>query len=319
MPIKVEAGLDGLIHAAAMDESDCVVTAVTGIIGLIPTLAAIENGKRICIANKETLVCAGELIMESAKAHGAEILPVDSEHSAIFQCLQSGKRSELKRILLTASGGPFFGKSRSEIENTPPEAALKHPNWSMGAKITIDSATMMNKGLELIEAMRLYECTQDMVDILVHRQSIVHSLVEFSDNSIIAQLGIPDMKLPIQYALTYPDRSDIPAAPELDLFSCGALTFDKPDYETFPCLKLARRAASVGGTLPAAMNGANEAAVALYLDKKIKFGDIARLIKAAMDSDSAVQAPTLEQILAADHAAREKVASLRGVGSAYIF
>lgn len=307
--IHVEAGMDGLIHAASLDEADTVVTAVMGIIGLRPTLAAIDCGKRVCIANKETLVCAGELVMSRASERGALILPVDSEHSAVFQCLQAGSRSELKKIILTASGGPFFGKSRTEMANALPEAALLHPNWSMGAKITIDSATMMNKGLELIEAMRLYDCTEDMVDILIHRQSIVHSLVVFCDNSVIAQLGVPDMSLPIQYALTYPDRSGLPVAPELDLATCGALTFQEPDYTAFPCLSLARRAASVGGTLPAAMNGANEAAVALYLEGKIKFGDIAPIIEAAMDSDDTVQNPDLGQILDADCAAREKAAS----------
>lgn len=306
---RVASGMTGLLEAATLPEADTVLTAVVGMIGLQPTLAAIREKKRIALANKETLVCGGELVMREAAAYGAEILPVDSEHSAIFQCLQ-GNRShgQIKRIILTASGGPFFGKSRAELENVTRADALKHPNWSMGAKITIDSATLMNKGLEFIEAMRLYRLTPEQVSIAVHRQSIVHSLVEYCDHAVLAQLGVADMRLPIQYALTYPDRTKA-VAPPLDLFSCPPLTFAPPDFSTFRCLDLALQAARKPGTACAVLNGANEAAVKLFLEDKIRFLEIADLVQCALETVPAGPADTLEEILAADQAARDAVAS----------
>ncbi len=307
--IQVLGGEEGVLAAAALPQADTVVTAVVGIAGLAPTLAAIDGGKRIALANKETMVCAGPLVTARATEKGAEIVPVDSEHSAIFQCLQ-GSRShgEIKRVILTASGGPFFGKSREELKYVTRADALKHPNWSMGAKITIDSATLMNKGLEFIEAMRLYRLTPDQVSIAVHPQSIIHSLVEYRDNAVLAQLGVADMRLPIQYALTYPDRTEAVAA-TLDLFSCPPLTFAKPDLDTFQCLKLALEAARKSGTPCAVLNGANEAAVGLFLQDKIGFLDIADLVQYALETVPEGSADTLEQILTADHAAREAVTS----------
>ena len=281
--IQVLGGEEGVLAAAALPQADTVVTAVVGIAGLAPTLAAIDGGKRIALANKETMVCAGPLVTARATEKGAEIVPVDSEHSAIFQCLQGSCRLELKRILLTASGGPFFGKTRAELEGVTPSDALKHPNWSMGAKVTIDSATLMNKGLELLEAMSLFAVPPEQITILVHRESIVHSAVEYCDNSVIAQLGAPDMRLPIQYALSWPDRVPGPADP-LDLFTAGHLTFAQPDLETFRCLALAIRAAKEGGTAPAILNGANEVAVARFLAGEIGFLDIARVVEHALDT-----------------------------------
>lgn len=306
-PVKVLWGMDGLIEAASMDEADTVVTAVSGMIGLRPTLAAIDAGKRIALANKETLVCAGELVMDRADETGAEIIPVDSEHSAIFQSLQAGRSGEVEKLIITASGGPFFGMDHAQLDNVTLEMALKHPNWSMGQKITIDSATMMNKGLEVIEAMRLYRMPLDKIEVAVHRQSIVHSLVEFCDGSVVAQLGTPDMRLPIQYALTYPHRVPGPGS-KLDLFSCGPLTFQKPDYEAFTCLAAAMEAAKRGGTACVAMNGADEVAAAAFLGGKIGFNDIGDLVWAAMENDSFVKEPTLEDILEADREARRFVA-----------
>ena len=303
-PVRVAAGAEGLEEAASLGSADTVLTAVMGMVGLKPTLAAIAAGKRIALANKETLVCAGELVMDQAEAHGAEIVPVDSEHSAIFQCLQGCKdRGEVKRLILTASGGPFFGRSREELEEVTLEQALKHPNWAMGAKITVDSATLMNKGLEFIEAMRLYELPPEKISIAVHRESIVHSLVEYCDNAVLAQLGAADMRLPIQYALTWPERVPGPAEP-LDLLSCPSLTFQAPDPEAFPCLALALEAARTGGTATAILNGANEAAVGLFLDRRIGFMDIPRQVERAMERVPAVQDPSLEDILRADQAAR---------------
>ena len=300
--VKVLAGMDGLMEAAALPSADTVLTAVVGMVGLRPTMAAIREGKRIALANKETMVCAGPLVTARATEKGAEIVPVDSEHSAIFQCLQGSCRPELKRILLTASGGPFFGKTRAELEGVTPADALKHPNWSMGAKVTIDSATLMNKGLELLEAMSLFTVPPEQITILVHRESIVHSAVEYCDNSVIAQLGAPDMRLPIQYALSWPDRVPGPADP-LDLFTAGHLTFAQPDLETFRCLALAIRAAKEGGTAPAILNGANEVAVARFLAGEIGFLDIARVVEHALDT--VPRAPlTLEAVYAADRAAR---------------
>ena len=286
-----------------------MITAVVGMIGLRPTMAAIREGKRIALANKETLVCAGQLVQEEARDWGAEILPVDSEHSALFQSLQGCKdRREVKCLILTCSGGPFFGKSREELEHMTREDALQHPNWSMGAKITIDSATLMNKGLEFIEAMHLYHMPPEKISIVIHRESIIHSLVEYCDNAVIAQLGTPDMRLPIQYALTWPRRVEGPATP-LDLCSCGPLTFAQPDLDTFRCLALALKAARTGGTAGAILNGANEAAVSLFLDGTIGFLDIARRVERAMDRVPVIQDPTMTQILEADQAAREAVLS----------
>lgn len=307
LPIKVTWGEDGLIQAATMSQADCVITAVVGMVGLKPTMAAIRAKKRIGLANKETLVCAGELVMAEAKKYGTEIIPVDSEHSAIFQCLMgSSRKSEIKRIILTCSGGPFFGKSQEELGTVTKADALRHPNWKMGAKITIDCATLMNKGLEVIEAMRLYDLPLEQVDVVIHRQSIVHSLVEFTDGAVMAQLGSPDMRLPIQLAMTYPERMPCPVAP-LDLTACGELSFVKPDMEAFPCLHLARSCAQKGGTACPVMNGANEEAVALYLQDKIGFYDIYCLVKQAVDTVPFIQNPSLEEILEADRLARQSV------------
>ena len=302
--VSVSWGEEGLIRAATLEEVDCVITAVVGMVGLKPTLAAIRAKKRIGLANKETLVCAGELVMEEAERYGAEIVPVDSEHSAIFQCLMGcGDRREVKRILLTCSGGPFFGMETEQLKKVTKADALRHPNWKMGPKITVDCATLMNKGLEVIEAMRLYRLPLEQVDVLIHRQSIVHSMVEFTDGAVMAQMGTPDMRLPIQLALTYPQRTTCPVEP-LDLTSCGALTFSHPDVEKFPCLALARECAKKGGTACPAMNGANEEAVALFLADKIGFYDIYRLVSQAVEQVPFIQNPTLEQILEADRLAR---------------
>ncbi len=307
--IRILSGMDGLIEAAEHPLADTVVTAVVGMIGLRPTLAAIRGKKRIALANKETLVCAGELVMAEAEASGAEIIPVDSEHSAIFQCLMGcGDRQEIRRLILTCSGGPFFGKTPEELEKVTKADALCHPNWKMGNKITIDCATLMNKGLEVIEAMRLYRLPLEKVDVVIHRQSIVHSLVEFCDGAVMAQLGVPDMRVPIRLALTYPKRVHNPADP-LDLLSCGELTFHPADTQAFPCLELAREAAARGGNACAVLNGANEAAVALYLDDAIGFYDIPRLVRLAMDTVAYIAAPDLEEILASDRAARDAVKS----------
>ena len=305
--IEVMAGEEGLLAAATLPEADTVVTAVMGSVGLKPTLAAIRQGKRIALANKETLVCAGELVMDAAAQHGAEIVPVDSEHSAVFQCLQGCRdRGEVKRILLTCSGGPFYGRTFEELERVTAADALRHPNWHMGPKITVDSATLMNKGLEIIEAMRLYRLPAEQVQAVIHRQSIVHSLVEYRDGALLAQLGTPDMKLPIRYALTYPCRAESPDAP-LDLLTCGALTFAPPDETAFPCLRLARQAAKTGGTACAILNGANEAAVGLFLAGEIGFNDIPRRVERALERVPVQYKPSLADILEADGAARREV------------
>ena len=306
--IQVASGMDGLIEAATLECADTVVTAVMGMIGLQPTLAAIDAKKRIALANKETLVCAGELVMARAAAQGVDIVPVDSEHSAIFQCLQGVHHSEVKRLILTASGGPFFGRTREELRGVTRADALKHPNWTMGAKITIDSATLMNKGLEFIEAMRLYHMPPEKIQIAVHRQSIIHSLVEYCDNAILAQIGTADMRLPIQYALTWPDRTAA-AATQLDLFSCPPLTFERPDPETFRCLGIALECARRPGTPCAIMNGANEAAVGLFLRDQIGFLDIPDLVEYALSVVEAEPAETLDAVLRSDAAAREAVYS----------
>ena len=304
---EVAWGEEGLIRAATIAQADCVITAVVGMLGLKPTLEAIKAGKRIGLANKETLVCAGELVMAEAEKYGTEIVPVDSEHSAIFQCLMGVKdHKEIQRLILTCSGGPFFGMDKEQLKLVTKADALKHPNWKMGAKITIDCATLMNKGLEVIEAMRLYRLPLEQVDVVIHRQSIVHSFVECVDGAVMAQMGTPDMRLPIQLALTYPARTECPVD-KLDLTKCGVLTFCEPDLEAFPCLALARDCAKLGGTACPVMNGANEAAVALFLEDKIGFYDIYRLVKGAVDAVPFVENPTLEQILEADRLARAYV------------
>ena len=304
MEISVAWGEEGLIQAATLPQVDCVITAVVGMVGLKPTLAAIRAGKRIGLANKETLVCAGELVMAEADRWGAEIVPVDSEHSAIFQCLMGCKdRAEVRRILLTCSGGPFFGMEAARLRQVTKADALRHPNWKMGPKITVDCATLMNKGLEVIEAMRLYRVPLEQVEVLIHRQSIVHSLVEFNDGAVMAQLGSPDMRLPIQLALTYPERRESPVE-RLDLTKCPPLTFCPPDEEKFPCLALAKACAKRGGTACPAMNGANEEAVALFLADKTGFYDIYRLVSQAVEAVPFVRNPSLEEILEADRLAR---------------
>ena len=307
LPTRVSWGEAGLIEAAELPSADCVITAVVGMVGLKPTLAAIRAHKRIGLANKETLVCAGELVMREAKREGVEIIPVDSEHSAIFQCLMGNvSHGQIRKIILTCSGGPFFGKTREELKNVTRADALKHPNWKMGAKITIDCSTLMNKGLEVIEAMRLYDVPLEQIQVLIHRQSIVHSMVEYVDGAVMAQLGAPDMRLPIQLALTYPERCACPVE-NLDL-TAQPLVFSHPDLQSFPCLQLAMDAAKLGGTACPVMNGANEAAVALYLDDKIGFYDIYELVKGAMETIPFIADPTLEQILECDAAARRYVA-----------
>ena len=310
--VKVESGMNGLIHAAVMENTDVVVTAVVGMVGLLPTMAAIEAGHDIALANKETLVCAGSIVTEAARKKGVKILPVDSEHSAIFQCVQAAQGNKLDKIILTASGGPFFGKKYDELKNATPAEALKHPNWSMGAKITIDSATMFNKGLELIEAMWLYDMPQEKIEIIVHRESIIHSLIEFEDGAVLAQLDVPDMRLPIQYALTYPER--VPCKMErLNLAKVGKMTFFAPDEIAFPALKLARKAASLKGNMGAVMNGANEAAVELFLKEKIGFLDIPKLVNNAMEQIKYKDNITLDDVIMYDKQARELVNSaLRG-------
>ena len=307
MNIKVAGGMEGLLAAALLDSADTVVTAVSGMIGLRPTLAAIERGKRIALANKETLVCAGELVMREAQRRGAEIIPVDSEHSAIFQCLMGCRdRSEVRRLILTCSGGPFYGKTAAELQKVTRVDALRHPNWKMGPKITVDCATLMNKGLEVIEAMRLYGLPLEQVTAVIHRQSIVHSLVEFRDGAVMAQLGTPDMRIPIGLALTYPKWEENPAPP-LDLLSCPPLTFAAPDEEAFRCFRLARQAAKQGGTACAVLNGANEAAVGLFLQEKLGFPEIADAVEAALDAVPQCADVTLEAALDADRQARDIV------------
>ena len=305
--IQVLSGMEGLCEAAAWPEADLTLNAVVGRVGLQPTLAALQAGKALALANKETLVAGGAIVMEAARKRNLPILPVDSEHSAIFQCLQGcPERGALKKLVLTASGGPFFGRSRQELAGVTREQALRHPNWDMGAKITIDSATMMNKGLEVMEASWLFDMPEHRIEVVDHRESVIHSMVEYQDNAVVAQLGVPDMAVPIQYALTYPRRMPSPAG-ELDLCALGKLTFYPPDREAFPCLELCREALRRSGLVPAAANGANEQAVALFLEGKIGFLDIPRLVEAAMDrQDPGVV--TLEAVLEADREARAFVA-----------
>ena len=305
--VRVLSGLEGVLEAATFSGADTVIAALVGMAGLRPTLASIREGKRVCLANKETLVCAGPLVLEEAQDYGARLYPVDSEHSAIFQCLESNRdRGEVKRLILTCSGGPFYGRKREELVDITTDDALKHPNWSMGAKITVDSATLMNKGLEVIEAMHLYHMPVEKISVVIHRESIIHSLVEYCDNAMLAQLGAPDMRLPIQYALTYPGRVSGPSTP-LDLWNCGPLTFGTPDLEAFPCLALALEAAKTGGTAGAILNGANEGAVAQFLAGKIGFLDIPAKVEKALSRIKAVQNPAMQDILDADRAAREIV------------
>lgn len=305
--VRVTGGADGLCEVAAMDGTDTVLTAVMGFAGLAPTVEAIKCGKNIALANKETMVAAGDFVTSLAKKHGVSILPVDSEHSAIFQSLEGmHKKNQVKKLILTASGGPFYKKKRKELVNITPEQALKHPNWSMGAKITIDSSTLVNKGLEVIEARWLFDMAPEKIDVLVHPQSIIHSMVEYIDGAVIAQLGVPDMHLPIAYALTYPDRMPI-GGDALDLAEIGTLTFDKPDTQTFPALSLAYEALKAGGTMCAVYNGADEAAVSLFFEGKIKYLDIADVIEGAMRAYTNTDAGSMKNICAADKWAREYV------------
>ena len=306
LPVKIGSGMDGMIELATMPESEILVTAIVGMIGIRPTVAAMKAGKDIALANKETLVTAGHIIMPLAKEKNVHIYPVDSEHSAIFQCLQGNRREQLHKIILTASGGPFFGKTRQELEHVTVADALNHPNWSMGNKITIDSATLMNKGLEFIEAKWLFDLTPEQIEIVVHRQSVVHSAVEYQDCSVIAQMGVPDMKIPIQYALLYPERLPCPTK-HLSLTDYGTLTFEKPDMETFSCLKTAIAAITTGGTAPCIVNGANEVAVAAFLSGKIRFLDIGALAQKAMEMIPATKIETYEDVMRADTKAREFV------------
>ena len=302
----VLGGFDALMEAATVPEADTVVTAVVGMVGLKPTLAAIGEKKRIALANKETLVCAGDIVMARAEEKGAEIVPVDSEHSAIFQCLMGRKKGELRKILLTGSGGPFRGKVRRELENVTPEQAVKHPNWSMGAKISVDSATMMNKGLEFIEAMHLFSVTPDDIQVVIHPQSVIHSMVELIDGTVIAQMGVPDMGLPIQLALTYPERQES-MFERLDFTRLKDLSFEAPDFEKTPCLKLAMDAARTGGTAPCVMSAANEVAVGLFLRHELGYNRIYDAAAGAIEAVGVVQNPDLDTILEADAAARAYV------------
>ena len=308
MDVRVVSGPDGLIEAACVSGADTVVTAVVGAVGLRPTLAAIETGRRIALANKETLVCAGELVMSKARAGGAEIIPVDSELSAVFQCIRAESHSSIKKIILTASGGPFRVKSKAELHGVTPGMALRHPNWDMGRKITIDSATLMNKGFEVIEAVRLFSVAPGQVEVVVHPESVIHSMVEFNDNSVTAQLAAPDMRLPIQYALTYPKRMTS-LTDSLDIAGLSRLTFEKPDTEAFPCLSLAIEAVKTGGTACAILGGANEAAVDLFLKGTLDFYGIHDSVRSALEKIPNTPNPTLEDCIAADTEAKRHVYS----------
>ncbi len=307
--VDVYCGEEGIIKAAQAENSDTVVNAIVGVAGLLPTLAAVKAKKNLALANKETLVAGGAIVMKAVKDNGVKLYPVDSEHSAIFQCLQGCPENSLKKVILTASGGSFFGKTRKDLENVTVKQALKHPNWNMGAKITIDSATLMNKGLEVIEASWLFNCKDEDIDVVVHRESIIHSLIQLKDNAVIAQLGVPDMRIPIQYALTYPERLPSPTA-ELDLSEIGSMSFYKPDYETFKCLAVCRAALRKGGLYPAVANAANEVAVEMFLNERIRFLDIADIVeKAVNDFDGGTDNITLDAILDADKQTRASVRS----------
>ena len=303
----VLSGMDGLTAAATVESAELVLNSVVGMVGLKPTIAAANAKKDIALANKETLVAGGKLVTDAVKSNGVKLLPVDSEHSAIFQCLQGMPNSKcLKKLILTASGGPFFGKTADELKSVTIEQALNHPNWSMGAKITVDSATMMNKGLEIIEASRLFDVSGENIDVVVHRESIIHSMIEYSDNSVIAQLGLPDMRIPIQYAVTYPERYPSPVG-ELNLSQIGKLTFFEPDYDTFKCLKTCKKALSMGGAATAIANGANEEANMLFRQGKISFFDIGELVSGAVDSIKNFEPKTVDDVLSADKLARQYV------------
>ena len=309
LPVKVLCGMEGLLEIAVMEEMEVLVTAIVGMIGIRPTIAAIKAGKTIALANKETLVTAGHIIMPLAKEMNVPILPVDSEHSAIFQSMHGENRQRVSKILLTASGGPFRGRKREELTDITVEDALKHPNWSMGRKITVDSSTLVNKGLEVIEAKWLFDVAPEQIQVVVHPQSIIHSMVEYADGGIMAQLGMPDMKLPIQYALFYPDRRPMEGK-RVDFFSLGSMTFEKPDTDTFTGLSMAYDAIRIGGSMPTVYNAANEKAVGLFLDRKIRFLEIYDLIQGAMEQHQVIEAPTVEQILEAEAAAYEYIASV---------
>ena len=307
MQVTIVPGMEGLIQIAEMEESDVLVTAIVGMIGIRPTIAAIKKGTDIALANKETLVTAGHIIMPLAAQMGVSILPVDSEHSAIFQSMQGEKKEQVSKLLITASGGPFRGRTREQLADIRVEDALKHPNWSMGHKITIDSATLVNKGLEVMEAKWLFDVELDQIQVVVHPQSIIHSMVEYVDGGIIAQLGTPDMKLPIQYALFYPDRRPMKGK-RVDFYELGSITFERPDMETFTGLKLALRAAGTGGSLPTVFNAANEKAVSLFLNRKIKFLEIPELIEMCMDEHKVIDNPNVEEILAAEAESYDRIA-----------
>ena len=309
LPVEVLVGMEGLLEIVTMEEADTVVTAIVGMIGIRPTIAAIESGKTIALANKETLVTAGHIIMPLAKEKGVKILPVDSEHSAIFQSMNGEKKEQVDKILLTASGGPFRGKKTEDLLNIRVEDALKHPNWSMGRKITIDSATLINKGLEVIEAKWLFDVSLDQIQVVVHPQSIIHSMVQYKDGGIIAQLGTPDMKLPIQYALFYPDRRDLPGK-KLDFYELSQMTFEKPDMETFYGLRLAFDASKIGGSMPTVYNAANEKAVSLFLDRKIGFLQIPEFIQKAMENHKMIENPSVNEILSAEKEAYDYISTL---------
>lgn len=309
LDVEVLSGMDGLLEIVTMEEAETVVTAIVGMIGIRPTIAAIESGKTIALANKETLVTAGHIIMPLAKEKGVKILPVDSEHSAIFQSMNGEKKEQVEKILLTASGGPFRGKKTEDLLHIQVEDALKHPNWSMGKKITIDSATLVNKGLEVIEAKWLFDVSLEQIQVVVHPQSIIHSMVQYKDGGIIAQLGTPDMKLPIQYALFYPNRRELPGK-KLDFYELNQMTFEKPDMDTFYGLKLAFEASKMGGSMPTVYNAANEKAVSLFLDRKIQFLQIPELIKKAMNNHKIIANPNVDEILSAESEAYDYISTL---------
>ena len=311
LPVKVLAGMDGMIEMAMMEESDMLLTAIVGMIGIRPTIAAIKAGKDIALANKETLVCAGHIIIPLAKECGVGIYPVDSEHSAIFQSLHGENHDRISKILLTASGGPFRGMKYEELKTKTRFDALKHPNWNMGNKITIDSATLVNKGLEVMEAGWLFDVPREKIEVVIHPQSIIHSMVEYVDGGIMAQLGMPDMKLPIQYAIFYPDRRPMKGK-KVDFFELGSISFERPDIETFKGLKMAYRAMDTGGSMPTVFNAANEKAVALFLKDKISFTDIYDIIEDAMDNHRLISDPSVEEILDTERSVYERIASLRG-------
>lgn len=301
--VRVVGGEEGMLEAASFKEADTVVTAVVGISGLKPTIEAVKNGRNIALANKETLVAGGHIVIPLAKKYNSQIIPVDSEHSAIFQSLMGNEHKSVKKIILTASGGPFFGKKAGELEDVTPQQALNHPNWNMGAKVTIDSSTLVNKGLEVIEAKWLFGVDVNKIEALIHRQSIIHSMVQYNDNAVIAQLGVPDMRLPIQFALTYPERADMDNN-ELDFTGCGELTFEKPDTDTFKALALAYRAAEEGGIMPCVFNSSDEAAVEMFLKGKIKFLEISEKIERAMNIIKNIENPSLSDIMEIDAQAR---------------